>query len=130
MKSHFSILALLPLLAGLLLSGCRNNDGGPDERSPYECVDPMIGTGFHGHTFPGATTPYGAVQLSPDTRSGDWDAAAGYHYSGSALYGFSHTHLSGTGCTDLGDVLLRPTRESLDRLLTRSDDDRRRSPGD
>ena len=130
MKSHFSILALLPLLAGLLLSGCRNNDGGPDERSPYECVDPMIGTGFHGHTFPGATTPYGAVQLSPDTRSGDWDAAAGYHYSDSALYGFSHTHLSGTGCTDLGDVLLRPTRESLDRLLTRSDDDRRRSPGD
>lgn len=72
-------------------------------------VDPFIGTGFHGHTYPGATIPFGAVQLSPDTRKGNWDACSGYHYSDTTLMGFSHTHLSGTGCIDLGDVLFRPT---------------------
>ena len=61
-------------------------------------VDPFIGTGFHGHTFPGATTPFGLVQLSPDTRTEDWDACSGYHNSDDAILGFSHTHLSGTGC--------------------------------
>ena len=132
MKSHFPRFLAFPLLllAGIVLTGCDKFGDTSDERTPYECVDPMVGTGFHGHTFPGATTPYGAVQLSPDTRSGDWDAAAGYHFSDSALYGFSHTHLSGTGCTDLGDVLLRPTREDLDQLLAPSEEDRRRSPGD
>lgn len=132
MKAHHlsTFPTLLLLLAGTLLAACHKHDASVDGRTPFECVDPMVGTGFHGHTFPGATTPYGAVQLSPDTRSGNWDAAAGYHYSDSALYGFSHTHLSGTGCTDLGDVLLRPTRESLDQLLACNDGDRRRSPGD
>jgi len=71
-------------------------------------VDPFIGTGFHGHTFPGATTPNGLVQLSPDTRTEDWDACSGYHYSDNAILGFSHTHLSGTGCADLGDFLFTP----------------------
>ena len=71
-------------------------------------VDPFIGTGFHGHTFPGATTPFGLVQLSPDTRTEDWDACSGYHYSDDAILGFSHTHLSGTGCADLGDFLFIP----------------------
>ncbi len=71
-------------------------------------VNPFIGTGFHGHTYPGATTPFGAVQLSPDTRRGNWDACSGYHYSDSTIIGFSHTHLSGTGCIDLGDILLHP----------------------
>ena len=60
-------------------------------------VNPFVGTGFHGHTYPGATVPFGAVQLSPDTRKNDWDACAGYHYSDSLISGFSHTHLSGTG---------------------------------
>ena len=69
-------------------------------QSPIDSVDPFIGTGFHGHTYPGATAPYGAVQLSPDTRKGNWDACSGYHYSDSTLMGFSHTHLSGTGCID------------------------------
>lgn len=78
-------------------------------KSPIDYVDPFIGTGFHGHTYPGATTPYGAVQLSPDTRKGNWDACSGYHYSDSVIYGFSHTHLSGTGCIDLGDILFHPT---------------------
>lgn len=72
-------------------------------------VNPFVGTDAHGHTFPGATTPFGMVQLSPDTRvDGSWDGCSGYHYSDSKLYGFSHTHLSGTGCTDYGDVLLQP----------------------
>ena len=75
---------------------------------PVSYVDPMIGTGFHGHTFPGAVLPFGAVQLSPDTRINGWDACSGYHASDSTILGFSHTHLSGTGIGDLGDVLLLP----------------------
>jgi predicted alpha-1,2-mannosidase len=71
-------------------------------------VDPFIGTGFHGHTFPGATTPFGMVQLSPDTRTSGWDACGGYYYSDPEIWGFSHTHLSGTGIGDYGDVLLMP----------------------
>ena len=73
-------------------------------------VNPFIGTGGHGHTFPGATVPFGMVQLSPDTRiDGSWDGCSGYHYSDSLIYGFSHTHLNGTGCTDYGDIMLMPT---------------------
>ncbi|NLR93504.1 GH92 family glycosyl hydrolase [Flammeovirga agarivorans] len=71
-------------------------------------VDPFIGTGFHGHTFPGATTPNGMVQLSPDTRFEGWDACGGYYYEDSSIVGFSHTHLSGTGIGDMGDVLMMP----------------------
>lgn len=72
-------------------------------------VDPFIGTGGHGHTFPGATVPFGMVQLSPDTRiDGSWDGCGGYHFNDSILYGFSHTHLSGTGVSDYGDILLFP----------------------
>ena len=77
--------------------------------SQSQFVNPLIGTDGHGHTFPGATTPFGMVQLSPDTRiDGSWDGCSGYHYSDKVLYGFSHTHLSGTGCSDYGDVLLMP----------------------
>ena len=73
-------------------------------------VNPFIGTGGHGHTFPGATLPYGMVQLSPDTRvDGSWDGCSGYHYSDSVIYGFSHTHLNGTGVSDFGDIMLMPT---------------------
>jgi predicted alpha-1,2-mannosidase len=72
-------------------------------------VNPFVGTGGHGHTFPGAVVPFGMVQLSPDTRvDGSWDGCSGYHYSDSIIYGFSHTHLSGTGVSDWGDVLLMP----------------------
>ena len=80
-----------------------------DNKTAIDYVDPFVGTGFHGHTYPGATLPFGAVQVSPDTRRGNWDACSGYHYSDSTIFGFSHTHLSGTGCIDLGDILLRPT---------------------
>ena len=72
-------------------------------------VNPMIGTGGHGHTFPGATLPFGMVQVSPDTRiDGSWDGCSGYHYNDKTIYGFSHTHLSGTGCSDYGDIMLMP----------------------
>ena len=71
-------------------------------------VNPFIGTAGHGHTFPGAIVPFGMVQLSPDTRLTGWDGCSGYHYSDSKIYGFSHTHLSGTGISDYGDILLLP----------------------
>lgn len=82
-------------------------------------VDPFIGTGGHGHTFPGATMPFGMVQLSPDTRLTGWDGCSGYHYSDNVIYGFSHTHLSGTGISDYGDILFMPTvgELSLDALV-------------
>lgn len=68
----------------------------------------VIGTGGHGHTFPGATMPFGMVQLSPDTLDEGWDWCSGYHYSDSSIMGFSHTHLSGTGASDMLDILLMP----------------------
>jgi putative alpha-1,2-mannosidase len=76
-------------------------------------VDPMIGTGPEGHTFPGATAPFGMVQLSPDTdatcRIRDcYDHAAGYSYHDTTIQGFSHTHFSGAGHSDLGDFLVMP----------------------
>ena len=71
-------------------------------------VNPFVGTGAHGHTFPGALVPFGAVQLSPDTRLTGWDGCSGYHYDDNVVYGFSHTHLSGTGCSDYGDILIMP----------------------
>jgi predicted alpha-1,2-mannosidase len=77
-------------------------------------VNPFIGTGGHGHTFPGAAVPFGMVQLSPDTRiDGSWDGCSGYHYSDTFLYGFSHTHLSGTGVSDYGDILLLPSMNPI-----------------
>ena len=80
-----------------------------DTLTPAETVDPMIGTGGHGHTFPGASAPFGMVQLSPDTRLTGWDGCSGYHADDELIYGFSHTHLSGTGVSDYGDILLMPT---------------------
>ena len=71
-------------------------------------VNPFVGTGGHGHTFPGATVPFGAVQLSPDTRIDNWDGSSGYHYSDNEIFGFSHTHLSGTGIPDYCDILVTP----------------------
>ncbi len=75
---------------------------------PIDYVDPFIGTGEHGHTFPGAAMPFGMVQLSPDTHLDGWDASSGYHNDDPQIYGFSHTHLSGTGIGDMGDILLLP----------------------
>lgn len=79
-----------------------------DANDPASLVDIRIGTGGHGHTFPGATVPFGAVQLSPDTFNDEWDWCSGYHISDTSIMGFSHTHLSGTGCGDLLDFLVMP----------------------
>jgi predicted alpha-1,2-mannosidase len=74
-------------------------------------VNPFIGTDGTGHAFPGAVVPFGMVQLSPDTRTdGSWEGCSGYHYSDTLIYGFSHTHLSGTGVSDYGDILITPTQ--------------------
>ena len=78
----------------------------PEDLTKY--VKIAIGTGGHGHTYPGATVPFGMVQLSPDTYNDGWDWCSGYHYSDSSIMGFSHTHLSGTGATDMLDFLLMP----------------------
>ncbi len=83
----------------------------PSSKNLISYVNPFIGTGGHGHTYPGATMPFGMMQLSPDTRLDGWDGCSGYHYSDEYIYGFSHTHLSGTGVSDYGDVLLMPTNE-------------------
>ncbi|MBL7930542.1 MAG: GH92 family glycosyl hydrolase [Bacteroidia bacterium] len=98
MKFH---LNLIILLSYTLLSSQTNY---------IKFVNPFIGTGGHGHTFPGSVLPFGMVQLSPDTRADNsWDGCSGYHYSDSLIYGFSHTHLSGTGCSDWADILIMPT---------------------
>lgn len=76
--------------------------------TPVESVNPLVGTDAHGHTYPGATLPFGMVQLSPDTPLQGWDGASGYHYTDNVILGFSHTHLSGTGVGCLGDILLMP----------------------
>jgi len=72
-------------------------------------VNPFIGTGGHGHTYPGAVVPFGMVQLSPDTRLTGWDGCSGYYFTDTVVYGFSHTHLSGTGIADYCDILFMPT---------------------
>ena len=95
------------LVAAVLFFGpVLASDGG--DGGPARWVDPFIGTGGHGHTYPGATLPFGMVQLSPDTRLTGWDGCSGYHFTDDVVYGFSHTHLSGTGVSDYGDVLLMP----------------------
>jgi predicted alpha-1,2-mannosidase len=94
------------ILATFLFFSLFANAQSPDYT---QYADPFVGTGDHGHTFPGPTMPFGMVQLSPDTRLKGWDGCGGYHYSDKVIYGFSHTHLSGTGCSDYGDVLLMPT---------------------
>jgi len=83
------------------------------EKKVTNYVDPFIGTAAHGHVYPGATMPFGMVQLSPDTRKDNWDACSGYHYSDSSIMGFSHTHLSGTGCGDYGDIRFMPTTGAI-----------------
>jgi len=98
-------IIVIPVLL-LFMAGCQMDR--PMNENVLRYVDPFIGTGFHGHTFPGATVPFGMVQVSPDTHIMGWDASSGYHYPDAVIYGFSHTHLSGTGIGDMGDVSLLP----------------------
>jgi predicted alpha-1,2-mannosidase len=106
MKRFLYIISILSLFS------CANepNVSTAKKNQPLiDFVNPFIGTGGHGHTYPGATIPFGMMQLSPDTRLDGWDGCSGYHYSDTIIYGFSHTHLSGTGVSDYGDILLMPT---------------------
>ncbi|MDL2308048.1 GH92 family glycosyl hydrolase [Bacteroidales bacterium OttesenSCG-928-C03] len=95
------------LMAILLFAACSPKQTEPDTNFT-QYVNPLVGTDFHGHTYPGALVPFGMIQPSPDTRLDGWDGCSGYHYSDDLVYGFTHTHLSGTGCLDYGDVLLMP----------------------
>jgi len=120
LKNPGRILILLSAcLAGLYAACSRENSNSVKHGDILQYVDPFIGTGFHGHTVPGPALPYGMVQLSPDTRLNGWDASSGYHYSDSTIYGFSHTHLSGTGIGDMGDLLLLPFTGPLPGSLER-----------
>src|SRR5476649_35282 len=96
------ILSALFLLSVLTVSAQKKIDY-------TKFVDPFIGTGGHGHTYPGAVVPFGMVQVSPDTRLTGWDGCSGYYYTDTVVYGFSHTHLSGTGIADYCDILFMPT---------------------
>lgn len=98
-------LCMLLLASGIGLFSCAEQDL-PKEYT--DSVNVFIGTGGHGHTFPGATLPHGMVQLSPDTRLFGWDACSGYYYDDTSITGFTHTHLSGTGIGDYGDILFMP----------------------
>ncbi len=100
-------LLLIALITTAFLFSCSQEEA-EISTDPIDYVNPLIGTGGHGHTYPGATSPFGMVQLSPDTRLDGWDGCSGYHFSDSVIYGFSHTHLSGTGVSDYADILLMP----------------------
>jgi len=102
----------LPLLL-LALAACTQQPKADYVTDAAKYVDPFIGTGGHGHTFPGATVPFGMVQFSPDTRMNDWDGCSGYHTSDNTILGFSTTHLSGTGCSDYGDFRFMPFTEEF-----------------
>ena len=112
---YFRVLQLLILT--VLLSSCGNE---VDKIATSEVVeltkhvDPFIGTGGHGHVYPGATVPFGMIQLSPDNGLSGWDWVSGYHYSDSLIAGFSHLHLSGTGIGDLADILFMPVNKEID----------------
>ncbi len=95
----------IALLIAFFFSACERQ---ADKGEPASYVDPFIGTGGHGHTYPGATVPFGMVQLSPQTRLDGWDGCSGYHFTDSIIYGFAHTALNGTGVSDYGDILLMP----------------------
>jgi predicted alpha-1,2-mannosidase len=99
------IFLLFPLLIGLM--ACSNYE------SPNKYVDVFIGTGGHGHTYPGATLPFGMIQPSPVNGTTGWDWVSGYHYSDSVITGFAQTHLSGTGIGDLNDILIMPTNRKV-----------------
>lgn len=124
-------LFLLSVAVMSLATSCQQKPESQPLADEIQYVDPFIGTGFHGHTFPGATRPYAMVQLSPDTHIMGWDASSGYHYDDQQIYGFSHTHLSGTGIGDLGDILLLPFSggDSIKPVATFKKETEKATPG-
>ncbi|MGF1699506.1 GH92 family glycosyl hydrolase [Photobacterium makurazakiensis] len=138
----FTRALLAVSIAGVIgLTGCNSNgddnskvDERPDYYKVLDYVNPFVGTGPDGHTFPGAAFPSGMVQLSPDTTMEGWGSAAGYFDDGTTedipVYGFSHTHLSGTGITDLGDILILPyTNDENSRYNTFDKSNEKATPG-
>ena len=122
---HLSIVFLVGIVFSI--NSCENHTN-EIKKSPKidftKFVDPFIGTGGHGHTYPGATVPFGMLQISPDNGISSWDWCSGYHYSDSITIGFSHLHLSGTGIGDLADIRLMPINKKVDlaaEVKTRND---------
>ncbi|RYY59048.1 MAG: glycoside hydrolase family 92 protein [Chitinophagaceae bacterium] len=105
MRNHLFFALMLAVSA----SDAAGQSSKPAPVNLTRYVDPYIGTGFHGHVFLGASVPFGAVQLGPTNLSEGWDWSSGYHISDSTIIGFQHTHLSGTGIADLGDLSFMPT---------------------
>ena len=105
MKNKLRLILIVTTILACKVTGQATNENINDYT---KFVNPMIGTDWNGHTFPGATVPFGMVQLSPDGGTKGWDWCSGYHQSDSSLLGFSHTHLSGTGVSDYGDILIMP----------------------
>ncbi|MFC5045567.1 GH92 family glycosyl hydrolase [Aquimarina hainanensis] len=101
-------------IAAIMLSCTTDKVTAPVQSTNHlSYVDPFIGTGGHGHTYPGATIPFGMLQVSPDNGISKWDWCSGYHYSDSLAIGFSHLHLSGTGIGDLADIRLMPVTKKV-----------------
>jgi predicted alpha-1,2-mannosidase len=126
MPKQLNTIAAMSALTGLVASPIAA--ASPTSPTPYEAVDPMIGTAGAGHTFPGAVAPFGMVQLSPDTDTTCairkcYDHAAGYHYEDPTIQGFSHTHFSGAGHSDLADFLVMPVSGDQLKLEPGSSDD-------
>ena len=101
----------------MLMVSCKTKENQFLAKKNSTYVNPMIGTGGHGHTYPGATVPFGMVQLSPVNGISSWDWCSGYHYSDSIVVGFSHLSLSGTGIGDLNDILFMPATKAMDLTL-------------
>ena len=111
MKNIF-LMILLGIVTTLI--SCSNIKKDKENHSLIGFVDPFIGTGGHGHTYPGATVPFGMLQVSPDNGISQWDWCSGYHYTDSITIGFSHLHLSGTGIGDLNDIRFMPINKEID----------------
>ncbi len=108
MHRFFNKASIIFFVGIIFFSGCSS-----EQKVPADYINPFIGTGGHGHTYPGAAQPFGMVQLSPDTRKDSWDGCSGYHYSDDFILGFSHMHLSGTGVGDYGDIRFVPLTGEL-----------------
>ena len=106
MKNKLRLILIVTTILACKVIGQATNENINDYT---KFVDPMIGTDWNGHTFPGATLPHGMVQLSPDTKTRTWNNCSGYHYSDKSILGFSHTHYSGTGAGGGADILFMPT---------------------
>lgn len=122
MLNHLMKNIALFLLLVTFAAGCSKNISKKDTKEVFltNYANPFIGTGGHGHTYPGATVPFGMLQVSPVNGISSWDWCSGYHYSDSIVVGFSHLSLSGTGIGDLADILFMPVNKSVDLPTTSS----------